>query len=76
MSDDSLTDDEIALRAAINVLRDTLESRRMLSGLPLEPDAAKLHCTDHSHRQQQVGVFEGCTSRPAGRIHSKDRQRA
>jgi hypothetical protein len=34
---------EIAFRAAINVLRDTLESRRMPSGLPLAPDAAELH---------------------------------
>ncbi|KAA3448233.1 hypothetical protein C7I87_22945 [Mesorhizobium sp. SARCC-RB16n] len=38
-----LTDYEIALRAAINVLRDTIESHRMPSGLPLEPDAAALH---------------------------------
>ncbi len=43
MPDDTMTDDEIALRAAINVLRDTLESRCMPSGLPLEPDAAELH---------------------------------
>ena len=35
--------DEIALRAAINVLRDTLESRRMPSGLALESDAHELH---------------------------------
>ncbi len=32
--DATMTDDEIAIRAAINVLRDTLESRRMPSGLP------------------------------------------
>lgn len=43
MTDDTMTDDEIALRAAINVLRDTLESQRMPSGLPLEPAAAELH---------------------------------
>lgn len=41
--DATMTDDEIAFRAAINVLRDTLESRRMPSGLPLAPDAAELH---------------------------------
>jgi hypothetical protein len=35
--DATMTDDEIAFRAAINVLRDTLESRRMPSGLPLAP---------------------------------------
>jgi len=41
--DATRTDDEIAFRAAINVLRDTLESRQMPSGLPLAPDAAELH---------------------------------
>ena len=35
--------DEVALRAAINVLRDTLESGRIPSGLVLEPDAHALH---------------------------------
>jgi hypothetical protein len=39
----TMTDNEIAFRAAINVLRDTLESRRMPSGVPLAPDAAELH---------------------------------
>lgn len=43
MPDDFMTEDEIAFRAAINVLRDTIESGRMPSGLPLAPDAADLH---------------------------------
>jgi hypothetical protein len=34
-----MTEDGIAYTAAINVLRDTIESGR----LPLEPDAAALH---------------------------------
>lgn len=38
-----MTEDEIAFRAAINVLRDSLESRRMPSGLPLDAGAAALH---------------------------------
>jgi hypothetical protein len=38
-----MTDDELALHAAINVLRDTIESGRMPSGQPLTPDAADLH---------------------------------
>ncbi len=38
-----MTDDEIAFRAAINILRDSIESGRMPSGLPLAPDAADLH---------------------------------
>jgi hypothetical protein len=42
-TDPIMTDDEIALRAAINILRDSIESGRMPSGLPLRPDAADLH---------------------------------
>jgi hypothetical protein len=40
-TDPIMTDDEIALRAAI--LRDSIESGRMPSGQPLRPDAAGLH---------------------------------
>lgn len=54
MTDDTMTDDEIALRAAINVLRDTLESRRMPSGLPLEPDAAELHERAVRHLEERL----------------------
>lgn len=43
MPDDFMTEDEIAFRAAINVLRDSIESGRMPSGLPLTPDAAEVH---------------------------------
>ena len=38
-----MIDTEIALEAAINVLRDSVESRRMPSGLPLQPDAVEVH---------------------------------
>lgn len=41
--DDAMTEDEIVFRAAINVLRDSIESGRMPSGLPLSPSAAELH---------------------------------
>lgn len=34
---------ELALRAAINVLRDSIESARMPSGQPLPDDALDLH---------------------------------
>ena len=43
MPDDIMTEDEIAFRAAINVLRDSIESGQMPSGQPLTPDAAALH---------------------------------
>ncbi len=44
-----MTEDEIAFRAAINILRDSVESGRMPSGEPLHPDAADLHrrAADH-----------------------------
>ena len=45
MSDDhdTMTDDEMAIRAALNVLRDSVEAGRMPSGLPLAPDAREAH---------------------------------
>ena len=44
-----MTEDEIAFRAAINILRDSVETGRMPSGEPLHPDAADLHrrAADH-----------------------------
>jgi hypothetical protein len=41
--DTTMPDDEIAFRAAINVLRDTRESCRIPSGLPLASGAAELN---------------------------------
>jgi hypothetical protein len=38
-----VTETEIAFRAAINVLRDSVECQRMPSGLPLQPDAVEIH---------------------------------
>lgn len=38
-----MTEDEIALRAAINVLRDSIESGRTPSGEPLTPTAFASH---------------------------------
>ena len=40
---DGISEDEIALRAAINVLEDTIESKRKPSGAQLEPDATEVH---------------------------------
>jgi hypothetical protein len=44
-----MTETEIAYRAAINVLRDTIESGRMPSGIALSPDAAELHTRAVAH---------------------------
>ncbi len=65
--DATMTDDEIAIRAAINVLRDTLESRRMPSGLPRAPDAAELH-ERARHLEMLVRRAAGAAQpRPIGR---------
>lgn len=44
-----MTEDEIAFRAALNILRDSIESGRMPSGLALTPEAKALHerAADH-----------------------------
>ena len=39
----TMSPDEAAIRAALNVLRDTVESGRMPSGLPLEPAGRDMH---------------------------------
>lgn len=50
--------DDLALRAAINLLRDSIESGRMPSGIALDPAAADLHrqAADHlDTRRRQLG---------------------
>ena len=59
-SADTMNLDEATLRAALNVLRDSVESGRMPSGLPLEPAAREMHerAIDHLEpllRQVQAG---------------------
>lgn len=44
-----MTETEISYRAAINVLRDSVESQRMPSGEPLAPDALALHARAADH---------------------------
>jgi hypothetical protein len=51
--------DDFAYTAAINVPRDTIESRRLPSGLTLEPDAAALH-------ERARGILRNC-----GRLSGK-----
>lgn len=59
-----MADDEIAFRAAINVLHDTIESGRMPSGLPLEPDAAALHERAARHLE---ALLRGAALKPGPR---------
>jgi hypothetical protein len=65
--DATMPDDEIAFRTAINVLRDTLESHRMPSGLPLAPDAAALHDRAARHLEMLLRRAAGAARpRPVG----------
>ena len=57
--------DHVALTAAINLLRDSLESGKLPSGLPLDPASADLHrqAVEHlEHRRKQL-AWEASTSK-------------
>jgi hypothetical protein len=57
--------DHIALTAAINLLRDSLKSGKLPSGLPLDHGTADLHrqAAEHlEHRRQQL-AWDASTSR-------------
>lgn len=59
---DIMNPDEAALRAALNVLRDSVESGRMPSGLPLEPPGRDMH-------ERAIERLEGLLQRvQAGRV--------
>ncbi len=60
-----MTDDEIAFRAALNILRDSIESGRMPSGLPLEADAKVLHERAANHFEELIRAAAG--QRPRNR---------
>lgn len=57
--DFTMTETEIAFRAAINVLRDTIESARMPSGQPFAPDAAALHARTAEHLENLLRQEQG-----------------
>lgn len=44
-----MTDNEIAIRAAINILRDSVESGRMPSGEKLPPESSAVHAKAAEH---------------------------
>ena len=50
-----MRDDEIALRAAINVPRDSTESHRMPSGVPLLPESEKVHRWAAERLESMIG---------------------
>jgi hypothetical protein len=53
-----MTETEIAFRAAINVLRDSVESRRMPSGEPLGPGAVAVHARAADHLEHCARAVE------------------
>jgi hypothetical protein len=50
--DDAMSKDEAALRCAVDLLADSLESGRMPSGLLLEPAAREMHERTLDHFQE------------------------
>ena len=54
-----MTETQIAYRAAINVLRDSVESQRMPSGLPLHPDAVEIHARAADHLERLLRLSGG-----------------
>jgi hypothetical protein len=59
-----VTETEIAFRAAINVLRDSVDSRRMPSGERLEPDAVEVHAQAADHLERLLLRHTGGELRP------------
>ena len=62
-----MTEDEIADRTAINVLRDTIESGRLPCGIPLVPEVAELHKWVARHLEMLSHARRGRRRRQAGR---------
>lgn len=60
-----MTDDEIAFRAALNILRDSIESGRMPSGETLTADAKALHERAADHFEELIRRA-GAPRPPAG----------
>lgn len=58
----SITDDEIAFRAALNILRDSIESGRMPSGQAIASDVKALHQRAADHFGQLVSVKAGAAA--------------
>jgi len=56
-----MTEDEIALRAALNVLRDSVETGRMPSGEALTPPALDLHRRAIEHFDSQLRALQAAS---------------
>lgn len=63
-NDDTVSIDELVVRTALNVLRDSVESGKMPSGLPLEGAALDMHRRAIDHLEAVLGpVQRGATLR-------------
>jgi len=64
-ADDRMSRDEAAIRTALNVLRDIVQSGRMPSGLPLEPAVRDMHERAIDHLEEllrQIQAFRAASS--------------
>jgi hypothetical protein len=63
-ANDRMSKDEAAIRTAFNVLRDSVQSGRMPSGLPLEPPARDMHERAIDHLEEllrQIQAFRAAS---------------
>lgn len=61
-NDDTVSIDELVVRTALNVLRDSVESGKMPSGLPLEGAALDMHRRAIDHLEKVLApVQRGAT---------------
>lgn len=57
-TDETVSIDELVLRTALNVLRDSVESGKMPSGLPLEGAALDMHRRAIDHLEAVVSPVQ------------------
>jgi hypothetical protein len=65
----------LALRTAINALRDIVESAQMPNGIPLTDDERELHRLSAEELEKQLVALEK-SSWPAGKVTCGERGRA
>ncbi|WP_250508170.1 MULTISPECIES: hypothetical protein [unclassified Caballeronia] len=66
---------DLALRTAINALRDIVESKRMPNGIPLSDDERELHRLSADELEKQLMALER-SSWPAGKATFGERGQA
>ena len=66
---------DLALRTAVNALRDIVQSARMPNGIPITDDERELHRLSADELEKQLMALER-SSWPAGKVTFSQRGRA